>query len=435
VELFFYQLRLTLRSIRRNPGLSFAIVLSLALSTAIWTTAVVHNMLLYGPPQKLSPALHQVELPHSSALDRYFRDGAPDPAAWATRSRVTFPEYEILAASGIPVRQSGTFRSRVMIAAGDAGAPSVARIERARFVNADFFPLFSIPVGRGRPFSADEEKNREPVVVLGYRLDQELFGDRDSVGRTLVIEGRPFRVIGVTTQHQIDRPAWDISLMGGRQDAVYVPFGWFRSLLARPEVAVQQSPIGPHFDDLFRSDAVFVSFWAELATDDQRVAYARYLDEHFARRGIRHTLRSYKEWLAAFKVPPSPVSFFALLTAIVLLAGGFNMTRLLLAKAFARRQEHAVHRALGATSRSLFARQMLEVAVLSLPAAALGALLGVFYNEMFNKLASDSDIPLRLSGLAFVLSAGPAFVVGVASGLYPAWQTSRTPTGPNLGRS
>ena len=99
------------------------------------------------------------------------------------------------------------------------------------------------------------------------------------MGRTLLIEGRPFQVVGVLTAHQPERPEWDIVWTAKDQDAVYLPFDWGRRLGAWPEHAVVQSPLPADGDDaVWRSDAVFVAFWAELLDPERRAGYARHLE-------------------------------------------------------------------------------------------------------------------------------------------------------------
>jgi putative ABC transport system permease protein len=428
-RLFAYHLRLAARSLRRNANLSLAMFISLALATSLWGAVIEHYLRIYGPPVPLSPGLHQVELPHSTTLRQALGNSNAAPSANATRLRVTYPEYEALAGTGIPARQTAAVRSRLLVATGD-GAPAVAV---SRFVNADFFALFAIDLATGRGFSREEEARGDAVVVIGAPLARKLGGR--ALDRTLLVDGKEFRVVGVVAGDQRYRPEWDLATLGGNQDVVYVPFAWCRRLLARPETVLFQSAVGPRFDQLFASDAVFVSFWVELPTAESAAAYTRFLDASFRGRGIAYTLRPYAAWLVAFALPDSSIRFFLLLTGLVLLGGGLNMTRLLLAKGLARRDELGIHRALGASRRSLFARQILEAAMLSLPAALAGVLMALPFHHLFNVLVADTDIPVHLTLHGFFVTLGAAVATGLGAALYPAWQVSRTPPTIYMGRS
>jgi putative ABC transport system permease protein len=337
--------------------------------------------------------------------------------SWVGRTRVSPVEYDVLSKSGIPSRQTATYRTELLLAT-PGGAP---RLVHARFAGADFFPMFQRAVDPGRPYTRDEEARGEAVVVLGRRLAAALFG-KDAVGRTVLIEGRPFRVVGVAARDQPYRADWDVATMGMPQDALYLPWDWGRRLVARPETPLFQEPFGPTFADLMRSSTVFISYWAELPTPESRAAYRRYLSQHFQGAGI---LRSFDEWKAAFPVPPSPVSFFTLLSAFVLLGGAFNATRLLLAKGLARREELEIHRALGAPRLSLFSGQMLEMALVSLPAALAAVALALPYIELYNRLVADTDIPVAMVPVTFAAGVTVPFLAGLLSAVYPAWRLAQ----------
>jgi len=432
-----YHLRLALRGVRRHRGLSAAIVAGMALACAIWTAVASHYVRVYRARRALSPGLHQVELPHTTTVARAFSGSTAETSGWAARTRVSYPEYELLSGSSIPRRQAGSVRARLLVAPASGvarGAAADARLVAARMVSSDFFSMFEIPLGAGRAFSAAEEAAGEAVAVLGARLADTLFGRAQAVGATVLVEGRPFRVIGRVDGDQPFRPDWDIPAMGGNQDALYLPFAWFRRFLARPEIVLYQSPVGWRFEDLLASSAVYVAYWADLPTPADRAAYARYLDQRLGRRGVPYTLRSWAEWQQAFPVPDSTIRFFLLLGVMVLAGSSLNMARLLLARGSAHREELAIHRALGATRASLFVRQLVEALVLSAVATLAGVLLAVPYDALFNQLVADTDIPVKVTGTVLALAAGGTVLAGALAAVYPAWRLSGTPPAIHVGR-
>jgi putative ABC transport system permease protein len=435
-----YQVHLALRGLVRTRGLSLAILTGMACSTAIWTAVVAHYFRVYGPHPALSPALHQVELPHTSTLTKAFGGANAVPAEWTHRTRVTFGEYQQLAGTGIPSRETGLVRARLLV--GRQGAPldpdgAQARITCARFVNADFFSLFRIPIAPGRAFDTGEDRASAPVAVLGQRMAEDLFGAaRAAVGQTVIVEGRAFRVVGVVDGDQPFRSEWDLASTGGDQDSLYLPFAWFTAMLAPPDLVLYQTPAaGWRFQDLLRSDAVYVAHWLELPTPAARAAYARHLDQRFGQRGVAYQLRSWAAWQAAFPMPNSTIRFFTLLGLMAMLGSGFNVARLLLAKGSAVRDELAIHRSLGATRGAIFGRQMLEALMLSVVAALVGVVLAVPYNALFNNVVADTDIPVRLTALVLAAGIGGALCTGLAAALYPAWRLARTRPAVQAGRA
>jgi putative ABC transport system permease protein len=425
--LLAYQFRLAARGLRWRPGLSVTTAVVLSLVGGMWTFSVCRYLRHYGPFPALSPALHQVDLLHRGPPAEVRALGSTHTTAdWATHTRVSFPEYQALASSGIPARQAASFRSRLLVARPDAGGPAgLARSLRGRFADAPFFSLFAVPFAHGRPFTASEQAAGEAVAVIGHRLNRTLFGGADSVGRALLVEGRPFRIVGVIDGDQPFRATWDLALTDSDQDALYLPFGWFRTLRAGPEAVVPQGAAGARLEDLLRSPALFVSFWLELPDPASRAAYLRHLQGRF---GSGYLLRSYAEWTRAFRPAPTRVAFLSSLGALFLLAGGLSTMRLLLTRGAGRRHELGIRRALGASRRMIFASQLLEAAILSLAAGLAGVALAVPHLLLFNTVVIDADIPARLTAPSILIGLGGVFLTGLAAAVYPSWSASNTST-------
>ena len=256
----------------------------------------------------------------------------------------------------------------------------------------------------GRVFTRQEDQQGGAVAVIGYKLARELFPDGDAVGATMMVDGHPFLIVGAVAEHAPQRPVWDIAMTGAKQDALYLPFSWWQRLLARPEFPLSQAAVGA---DLRRpaalADAVHQLLAGTAQPEASRQAYRAYLDRHLSGPGRPgYQLRDYAAWAANFAMPFSDIRFFTILTGLVLLGGGFNASRLLLAKGLARRSELSIHRALGASRASIFARQLAEAALLAVPAALLGILLSFPYNGLFNRLVEVNDVPVQMTadGLA-----------------------------------
>lgn len=425
--LFWYNLGLAARDIRRSPGLAITSVLALALACAAFTAALGASLHFYPPRPALPPALHQVELPHARSLVRPYRSIGYEIPSWVGRTRLTYPEYLGLAGTGIPTRETGTLRARLLV----GGPNQPARTESVRFVNPDFFPLFALPLAEGRGFSRAEEQDQADVLVLSAPLARRLFGGQNCLGQTVRVDQRSFRVIGVVAGDQPYWADWDLGAYGTPQDAVYLPLGFFTRLRARPELPFFQSPVGPRFDRLLGSDAVFIAFWAELPSLAHVASFRARLDQRFGPTG--YTLRAGPDWQREFSNPQGSGIFVGLVT-LVLIAAGFKMARLLMAQGLSRREELGIHRALGATRGSLFVRQILQAALLSLPAAALGVAGAIPFFDVFNRYVADNDIPMSLTSPSLLGGVVATVLTGVFASLYPGWRMSGTPVSLGAGR-
>lgn len=423
-----YHLRLAVRSLRRDPGLSTTIVIVLAIAAGIFCTALMHYLRTYvGAAPALPASLHQVEIIRShEALEAAFVGTNAAPNLVAARQRVSFPMYRALAASGLPTRQTGTFRARVL--AEREGSPASCP-RNARFVHADFFGMFALPFRFGAPWTRQDDAAGAPVAVLGGPLNDQLFDGADSVGREIVVDGRPFRVVGVIDGAQPFSPEWDRSITGGPQDLLYLPFAEHERLLARPESPISDGPEGPRYADLLASRTTSVAFWIDLPTAALRDAYARYLATALGARGVRYELRDLTLLRHALGLPKSALNFFVFLTFLVLVGAGLVASRLYLAKGLTRRGELSIFRAVGAPRLSLIVRQLLEALLLSALAGVSAMAVAAASAFVYNRLVADTDIPLAVTPLAFAIMFTATMVVGTAAALYPAWRAAaRRPT-------
>jgi putative ABC transport system permease protein len=443
VRLIPYHTRLAWRSLRRDPGLSATIVVVLAVAACIFSTALIHWLRLYGPRPALSPGLHQVEIGVDDRTLRlaYLGSNAA-PIKLAPHTRVSYPNYQVLAASGIPARQMATFRSRLWIAAEGGGTAAACdgsfemkQSHNARFVDGAFFTMFAPGLRWGSPWTHEDEAAGRPRAVLSRHLNAVLFDGADSTGKTVRVDGRPYVVSGVLAEDAPVNAEWDPAAAGGGQDAIYLPFAEHQRLQAWPETPYYVTPFGPHHEDLLKSDAVFVTFWVELETPAQIAAYQRYLAAELGPRGQRYQLRDLATWREMVKIPPSVISFFTQLTLIIFAGSGLIVARLLMAKGLVRGDELGVFRALGAPRGALFWRQIIEAAMLSGIAASLGTLFAVPQAEIYNRFVRDNDIPLRMSWLAVGLIFATTMAVGIGSALYPSWMVARRRPTVALGRA
>jgi len=85
--------------------------------------------------------------------------------------------------------------------AGSAVSGEEAEHPRGRFVTGNYFSVLQVPAYAGRTFSPDEDRvpGDDPVVVISYAYWQRRFaGARSAIGRTIVVDGTPLTIIGVT---------------------------------------------------------------------------------------------------------------------------------------------------------------------------------------------------------------------------------------------
>ena len=84
-------------------------------------------------------------------------------------------------------------------------------------VSPDYFAINSLTVDRGRLFTQSHVDQGSQVLVMGYQLAGDLYGDQDPIGITLDIEGTSYQVIGVFN------PADESGLADPNRQA-YIPY-------------------------------------------------------------------------------------------------------------------------------------------------------------------------------------------------------------------
>jgi putative ABC transport system permease protein len=225
----------------------------------------------------------------------------------------------------------------------------------AGLVSADFFPTLGVRVQFGRTFTVAEVRpGADDVAVLSYGYWNTRFGsDRSLVGKSILIDGRLRKVIGV-----LPADFRDLITSSSNQPSVYLPIS---KVFEGPLKMSSGYVIGR-----LKSEIGVPAARTELEALAQEAA--RQQSKPPEEQGVSIT---HLQDEVGFAVRPALLTMFAA-TFCILLIACTNVANLLLAQAIGRRQELAIRSALGA-SRARLVRQLLtEALVLALAGAVLG---------------------------------------------------------------
>jgi putative ABC transport system permease protein len=275
-------------------------------------------------------------------------------------------------------------------------------------VTASYAQVHDRRVSAGRFFHEGDEEAHRRVAVLGAALAETLFGKQNPVGRTVLVGGVPFLVIGVEARlgNRFANSGWTRREMEG----VLVPLATFRAYLAGGEGVSLIALRARTTDNLaaVKREVEQLLLRSHHGVDDFEVE--NIADEILkAEREVRVLLRNWTIVLAA-------------IAAISLLVGGVGIYSVLRISLAERLYEIGLRKAIGATDGAILAQVLLESTVLSLLGAVAGVGLGLGVT-LFAAGAFEGGLPPSPAGLAFAFAF--ALAVGLASGLLPARTAAR----------
>lgn len=308
-------------------------------------------------------------------------------------TRITAPHPKVL---GFAPRATKSTRVRV----GD-------RMERVFVtgVTADFLHLMDRTLGFGRGLTEDDQRRRSRVAVVGATLGAKLFGGADPVGRDLVVEGTPFRIVGVLGSGMIfNDEQWMDS------NGLLVPI---ETYMDRIDPAHQLSQVVVKLAAKRDLDEVQTAMLGRVRQAHHGVedVEVKDLDGELARvnADVAEQLRGWS------------IVLFSL-AGTVLLVGGVGVLSVMLISFSDRRYEIGLRKAMGADDHQILLQFLLEAVVL----AAIGASIGTVGGSVLCKALSDKfpwGLVVNPYGLA--VAWGSALVLAVVFGLYPAIRAAR----------
>ena len=391
--------RYGVRTLRKSPGFSLTVIFTLALG--IGATAAnfsICDAMLWKP----------LPLPNLSRLAMVLQRIPGQPNEWQLIAPADYADFR---------RQQSIFESvaawddEMSNLAGNGAAPE--RVSRY-LVTANFFGLLGAQPALGRTFTPEEDQpGQARVAVLSDSLWRRRFAaDPSVVGREIRVNDEAYRVIGVMPKNFVFPMTSEL---------------WTPLRLTPAESNARDS----HYltlMGLLKPGRTVAQATAEVETIASRLARAypaTNKDRRFYSMGAHEFL------IGTYNRQYTIMMFVSVL--FVLLIACANVANLQFARALSRSREVAVRAALGAGRWRLIAQYLTESVTLSLVGAALGLLiaswdiqviLASMPAEVARHIAGWYDIKMDQRTLLFTLLA--AVGSGVAAGLLPAWQGTRS---------
>ena len=425
METLFKDVRYGLRGLLKRKGFAAIAVLTLALgigaNTAIFTlvNAVMLKSLPVEKPEEL--VLFSDTTSEGTSLE-----DTPRTGQW---HRFSYASYEYLRDHNQSFQELAALRSgesRLSVRKTDAEANAATRAS-GHLVTGNYFSLLGVRAARGRVLTPDDDKaSAVPAAVMSHRYwEQELNSDSSVVGKTLIINGTNFTVVGVTPRE----------FFGAR---VRRPPDFWLPLSFHPQIELRES-------FLTEKEAYWLMLMGRLkpgVTMDQAQASVNHaLRQHLTelagsqlteerQKGIQNTyvtLADGSGGISGLRVIYSkPLHMLMAIVGMVLLIACANVGSLLLSRAASRKAEISLRMALGATRWRIIRQLLTESMLLAVVGGVCGVLLaqwGVYI--LVSLVARTSPLDTRPDSGVLAFTAAVSIVAGLLFGLIPALQASR----------
>ncbi len=290
--------------------------------------------------------------------------------------------------------------------------------EKTQFVQvfgcSQNFPfMFSIKTEDGRFFSASDVTARNRVAVLGYGPRKDLFPNRDPVGKTLRIYGKPYLIIGTMAERN--------HIIGQLGDNfVCVPWTTFEKDGLKE--GFEDRNIALLVEDGYETDEVISNITGTLRRERRLRAGQKNDFDIIASE-------TYGELID--KVTGGIALVLVVLSSIGLLVGGIGVMNIMLISVAERTREIGVRMAVGARRQDVLLQVLVEAGILTGIGGILGIVLGYLASWGMTHLLR---FPFAISPFVTVGAALFSISIGIFFGLYPANKAARLDPIVALGR-
>ena len=269
-------------------------------------------------------------------------------------------------------------------------------------VTREYIDFATFDAERGRMMTPTEVERNRPVVLLGWDIADQLFGDVSPLEKVVKIQGVHFRIVGVSARKG--------GVFGASMDGfAVIPLGAHVKLFgARQSLSLMVKPTSPEL--------------LQTAMDDATVALrvSRRLKpsepDNFGIFTSDTLLGLYQQ---------ATTGIFAVLVGIValsLVVGGIVIMNIMLMVVSERTREIGLRKALGARRRDIVSQVLTESITLS----TCGGLVGIFLGFLVAQgISMVTPLPARLEPWSVMLGISITAIVGLCFGAFPAARAAR----------
>jgi putative ABC transport system permease protein len=269
------------------------------------------------------------------------------------------------------------------------------------------FDIDGVSIDAGRIWTDSEGASGREICVIGPDMLKNLFGDApadQAVGKEVRIDGRPYLVVGVL------EPLG--SIFGfSRDNVIYIPYSTYQKAYGgrRSLVVFIQVPTAEQLEAA--QDQV-----RTIMRGRRGLAMGEVEDEGFSMETQDVFLNLYGSATSNIYIVTIGVA------AISLVVGGIVVMNIMLVSVTERTKEIGIRKAIGARRKDILTQFLIEAVTVTALGGAIGVGTGFGLAYIISALIG---FPLLVSVASAVLGVGVSSVVGIVSGLWPAWRAAK----------
>ncbi len=272
-----------------------------------------------------------------------------------------------------------------------------------RGATANIGEMTTDEVVRGRFLTESDDRHHSFTAMIGSEVAEKLFPNTDPLGKTFVMRGYDFEVVGVAKRVG--------SVLGQPQDNfLYIPLGtWFQLNGTHTDnIAINIQARSPELLEQTKDEArALLRARRHLAPNE---------DDNFGLFGADNLMQLWKKLTGT--LAGAMVGF----VSIFLVIGGIVIMNVMLASVTERTREIGIRKALGARTSDILSQFLVEASVMS----AMGGVMGILLAwAMAMVLDRTTPLPMRVPLAAVLAAVGVSTAVGLFFGVYPARKAAR----------
>ena len=266
-------------------------------------------------------------------------------------------------------------------------------------ITPEYADVRNVSFVEGRYIVDMDLANYNKVAVIGANVASELFDAEEPVGKTLLLNGNRYKVVGLLETK-------GDSLNGSADDKILIPLTTAERLLNSNGVR----SIYLKMKDTDKSETTQALITAKLAAKFPNATNAyRVIDQQES----METLGS---------ITQTMTTMMAGIAAISLVVGGIGIMNIMLVSVTERTREIGIRKSLGAKRSDILTQFLIEAVAISGLGGALGIAIGYVASHIIGVVMdTETAVSLAMVVEAFAFSAG----VGVIFGIFPANKAAR----------